>query len=182
VGAAVCGNAVAVLRADGTLAEPGEVGEVCMRGHNVMLGYDGNPEETTRCFSGGWFHSGDMGVWAEKSHHVPRLLTLVGRSKNIIKVGGEAVSLEELDRLILEIPGVLDAASVAIGDSTYGERPACIVHVSESAITPSVIRDALSKRLSQQKLPLRIEFVANVPRTANGKIIRSAIKAQYFED
>src|SRR2546423_5911889 len=86
IGVALLGNEVVVLTAEGDLAEVGEVGEICMRGHNVMSRYAANPEATEEAFHGGWFHSGDIGFATTDEGSGQTFFVISGRAKNIAKV------------------------------------------------------------------------------------------------
>src|SRR4029079_4781660 len=121
VGAALLGNEVAVLREDGSRAAPGERGELCMRGHNVMLAYHGNPEATREAFRAGWFHSQDLGHELVEPTTGSSLFVITGRQKNMAKVLGQAVSLDEMERVLIRLPGVADAACFTVPDQILGE-------------------------------------------------------------
>jgi acyl-CoA synthetase (AMP-forming)/AMP-acid ligase II len=174
VGTAVAGNEVAVL-VDGRPAPPGTAGEVCVRGHNVMTGYLGNPAATTAAFAGGWFHTGDLGheVLAADGR---RYVVLTGRAKNVAKVQGESVSLEEIDRLLLAVPGIRDAASVALPDRFLGERIVTgIVAGPPGGAADGVderVREALRSALAPGLGPRRIVRLERIPRTPTGKVLR----------
>ncbi|MFL6128906.1 MAG: class I adenylate-forming enzyme family protein [Mycobacteriales bacterium] len=186
VGTAVTGNEVAVL-VDGQPAPPGTRGEVCVRGHNVMTGYLGNPEATAEAFAGGWFHTRDLGhevVGADGRRH----LVLTGRTKNVAKVQGESVSLEEIDRVLLSVPGIRDAASVAVPDRFLGERIVTGIVTGAGPDGPAGldgparadgadglderVRAALGAALPARLGPRRIVRLERIPRTPTGKVLR----------
>src|SRR5262249_39488659 len=98
------------------------LGEVIMRGNNVMKGYFDQPDGTTQAFRGGWFHSGDIGVW-----HPVGDLELRDRKKDIIISGGENISTIEVEQTVARHPAVLECAVVAIPDDKWGERPKAFV-------------------------------------------------------
>ncbi|MFI5819515.1 class I adenylate-forming enzyme family protein [Streptomyces rishiriensis] len=175
VGVAVPGNEVAVLGPDGRRARPGEPGEICMRGHNVMSRYAGNDEATAEAFAGGWFHSQDLGHEVLDEETGRTYFVITGRSKNIAKVRGEAVSLEELERALLRLPGVLDAACAAVPDPLLGEVVAVALHAPES-VGDDAVRTHLRAHFAEAVQPGRILRVPEVPRTATGKIIRPALR------
>ncbi|MEU1401640.1 class I adenylate-forming enzyme family protein [Streptomyces sp. NPDC005728] len=170
IGTAVYGNEVAVFTDNGDRARPGEIGEIRMRGHNVMSRYAGNPEATEEAFRGGWFHSGDLGYEVVSAESPGNLLVITGRTKNMAKVRGEAVSLEEMERALLRLDGVLDAACVAVPDSVDGEAVTAVV-VSPQRSQSEVFQH-LKTAFSANALPRRIVFADRVPRTSTGKIIR----------
>ena len=98
------------------------LGEVVMRGNNVMKGYFEQPDATAEAFRGGWFHSGDIGVW-----HPDGYIELRDRKKDIIISGGENISTIEVEQAVARHPAVLECAVVAIPDETWGERPKAFV-------------------------------------------------------
>ncbi len=178
IGTALYGNEVAVLTPEGTRAAPGEIGEICMRGHNVMMGYAGNDAATREAFQGGWFHSQDLGFEILDPESGRSFLTITGRIKNIAKVGGEAVSLDEMDRVLLALPQIRDAACVARPHRMLGEEIIAAV-VLEPVDQPA---DSLFAHLkavfSSTVLPRRIVRLAAIPRTATGKVLRAELAQQ----
>ncbi|AUG77894.1 acyl--CoA ligase [Kitasatospora sp. MMS16-BH015] len=173
VGAAVFGCEIAVFAEDGTPCPPGGTGEIRMRGHSVMAGYGGNPEATAAAFQGGWFRSGDLGHLVERGGADP-LLVITGRAKNIAKVRGEAVSLEEMERALCALDFVRDAACVPVPHRFDGER-------ITAAVVTAAERDAeiaahLRTLFPAAALPHRIVRVPVVPRTATGKILRPELR------
>lgn len=174
IGAALYGNEVAVLSASDERVALGEEGEICIRGHNVMSGYAGNASATEEAFRGGWFHSGDIGIAVEDPESVRTFFVITGRRKNIAKVRGESVSLDELDRVLRAVPGVLDAACVAVAHRSHGEEIIAAVKVSE-ADWPIDLHAWLKTALPPTALPRRIVRLAVIPRTATGKIRRGEL-------
>lgn len=171
VGSEMFGNEVVVCDELGRPVPDGTAGEVCMVGHSVMIGYDDNPDANAEAFSFGRFRSGDIGVFAEREPG-RRFLTLTGRIKNIVKVGGVAVSLDELDRLIQAIPGVREALTFRVPDAIRGDRINAWVVAEHASLTADAIMAVLAAHMSVDRLPTSIRFVAELPRTPNGKIKR----------
>ncbi len=130
------------------------MGEVVMRGNNVMKGYYRDPEATAKAFRGGWFHSGDLGVM-----HPNGYIGLRDRAKDIIISGGENISTIEVEQVILRHPAVLECAVIAIPDPKWGETPKAFVTLKTGA---SLDADALvafcRERLAHFKAPRAIEF------------------------
>ena len=170
IGAAVYGNEMAVLRADGSRAEPGEHGEICMRGYNVMSRYAGNERETAAAFLGGWFHSQDLGYALRDEDDGREYFFITGRSKNIAKIGGESVSLEEMERFLRAAPGVRDAACARLPHSLTGEQIAVAVVLEGEQ--RGDLRAHLATAFSAAVLPRRFVVLDAIPRTATGKILR----------
>jgi len=177
IGVAVDGNEVAVLDARGYAVGPGEVGEICMRGHNVMAGYLGNAEANEEAFRDGWFRSGDLGTVMRDPDVDGDLFVITGRAKNMAKVAGEAVSLEEAERALRRLTGVVDAACAAVPDSLYGERLVALL-VADREIPDDAVRAHLAAAMAPAAQPARILRVSDIPRTATGKIRRPELKAQ----
>lgn len=171
VGCELFGNQVAIMGPDGEILRDGEVGEVVMRGHNVMLRYYNNEDATSSAFSNGWFHSGDLGRFTADSIE-NRYLVLTGRLKNIIKTGGLLVSLEDIDRLLLQHSSITDAVSCPITDDYLGEASISIIVLSES-LTEDEVKGYLSSFLAKSKLPKRIYIVDEIPKSKNGKVNRT---------
>ncbi|MFI9568922.1 class I adenylate-forming enzyme family protein [Streptomyces rishiriensis] len=178
VGVAVYGNEVAVLDENCRPVPAGEVGEVCMRGFNVMSGYAGNAGATAEAFRDGWFHSQDLGhvVREEGREYV----VLTGRLKNIAKVSGETVSLEEMDRVLRALPEVRDAACVTVADRFTGESIIAAVVLTGRADAAGPWT-ALRARFSPAVLPSRLVPVEEIPRTATGKVLRPRLSALLSE-
>ncbi|GGZ70883.1 class I adenylate-forming enzyme family protein [Streptomyces echinoruber] len=175
IGVAVDGNEVAVLLSDGSPARPGQTGEICMRGHNVMSRYAGNAEATAEAFRGGWFHSQDLGHLVRDEQTGRDFFVVTGRVKNIAKVRGETVSLEEMERVLRALPGVRDAACAAVPDPLLGETVAVAVSAPD-VVTDAALRAHMRAHFAEAVQPSRILRVAQVPRTSTGKILRPVLK------
>jgi fatty-acyl-CoA synthase len=143
------------------------MGEVVMRGNNVMKGYFQDPEGTADAFRGGWFHSGDLGVW-----HADGYLELRDRAKDIIISGGENISTIEVEAAIDSYPGVLEVAVVSHPDEKWGERPKAFVVVrpGETPPTAAQIIAHVRTQIAHYKAPDQVEIVESLPKTATGKI------------
>jgi Acyl-CoA synthetases (AMP-forming)/AMP-acid ligases II len=141
------------------------LGEVFLRGNNVMKGYLKNPDATVEAFAGGWFHTGDLGVW-----HPDGYLEIKDRSKDIIISGGENISSIEIEDVLYSHPAVLEAAIVARPDEKWGETPCAFVALKDGAIvTEADILAFCRERMAHFKVPKTIAFTP-LPKTATGKI------------
>jgi acyl-CoA synthetase (AMP-forming)/AMP-acid ligase II len=176
IGVAIEGNEVAVLRRDGTAAADGEAGEIVMRGHNVMNGYARNETATREAFDGDWFHSGDLG-YATADGSGRRFFVITGRLKNVAKVHGESVSLEEMDRALCQHPGVDDAACVSVPDPVLGEAIVAAVSVTDG-FDEAALRETLARQFPIAVLPRRFVRLASIPRTSTGKLRRHQLAEQ----
>jgi fatty-acyl-CoA synthase len=141
------------------------IGEIVMRGNNVMMGYYKDPEATAKAFEGGWFHSGDLAVM-----HPDNYAQIMDRKKDIIISGGENISTVEIENVIYRHPDVLEVAVVPIPDEKWGEVPKAFV-VPKPGSNPSAenIINFCKENLARFKAPKIIEF-GELPKTATGKI------------
>ncbi len=141
------------------------MGEVVMRGNNVMKGYFDDPEATADAFAGGWFHSGDLGVM-----HPDGYLELRDRKKDIIISGGENISTIEVEHTLVKHPSVLECAVVAMPDPKWGEVPKAFVALRPGReATEQDLIDFCRERIAHFKCPKAVEFM-ELPKTATGKI------------
>jgi fatty-acyl-CoA synthase len=154
------------------------MGEVVVRGDQVMDGYYCEPEATRAVVSDGhWFHTGDMAVWDEEAY-----ISIVDRKKEIIISGGENISSIEIERAIGSHPAVLECAVVSAPDDTWGEAPAAIVMRKPGAkLTVEELGAFLASRLSRYKLPRIIEFREEpLPKTGTGKIRKLVLREKFW--
>ena len=141
------------------------MGEVVMRGNNVMKGYFRDPEATAEAFAGGWFHSGDLGVV-----HPDGYIELRDRKKDIIISGGENISTIEVEHTLVKHPAVLEAAVVAVPHAKWGEVPKAFVSLRPGArLGEQELIDFCRERLAHFKCPKSVEF-GELPKTSTGKI------------
>ncbi len=157
----------------GDIFRDGEaMGEVVMRGNNVMKGYFDNEEATDTAFRSGYFHSGDIAVW-----HPDNYIDLRDRSKDIIISGGENISTIEVERSIVSHPAVLECAVVAIPDDKWGERPKAFVTLKPGeAVESSEIIEHVRSQLAHFKAPDMVEVVDELPKTSTGKIQKYVLR------
>ena len=146
---------------------PGEQGEVCCRGYNVMRGYYNMPEETRRTIDAdGWLHSGDLGVMDEDGY-----LSITGRLKDMIIRGGENVYPREIEEFLYTMEGVRDVQVVGVPSSRYGEEVGAFVILKEGYdYAPEDIRDFCRGKIARYKTPKHVAFVDEYPMTASGKV------------
>ena len=146
-------------------ADAETMGEVVMRGNNVMKGYFADEAATADAFRGGWFHSGDLGVMHPDGH-----IEIRDRAKDIIISGGENISTIEVERALVRHPDVLEAAVVAVPDEKWGERPKAFVSLRPGAAVTAAELIAFSREtLPGFKAPSEIEF-GELPKTSTGKV------------
>jgi acyl-CoA synthetase (AMP-forming)/AMP-acid ligase II len=147
------------------------LGEVIMIGNNVAKGYYEQPEATAEAFRGGWFHSGDIGVW-----HPDGYIELRDRKKDIIISGGENISTIEVEQCVARHPAVMECAVVAIPDEKWGERPKAFVSLKpgQHATEPEII-DFCKQHIAGFKAPAAVEF-GDLPKTSTGKIQKFVLR------
>jgi long-chain acyl-CoA synthetase len=170
---------VRIVDDNGADVPRGEIGELWIRGANVIPGYWKNPDATEAAFGGGWFRSGDLGfVDDEGFHHV------VDRKKDVIIRGGENVYCAEVEAALLEQPKVRDAAVIGLPHPELGEEVAAVIQVDpldEVPSTAEALRAALGERLARFKIPTSIKLTTGeLPRTATGKILKRELRTGYF--
>jgi fatty-acyl-CoA synthase len=142
------------------------IGEIVMRGNNVMSGYFEDEKATEDAFRGGMMHSGDLGVM-----HPDGYIELRDRAKDIIISGGENISTVEVEQAIESHPAVLEVAVVGVPDEKWGERPkAFVVRRSGAEVTDTVLIEYVRAHIARFKAPKAIEFVDALPRTSTGKV------------
>jgi fatty-acyl-CoA synthase len=153
------------------------IGEVVMRGNNVMKGYFDQPEATEVAFQGGWFHSGDLAVW-----HPDGYIELRDRKKDIIISGGENISTIEVEQTILQHPAVLECAVIAIPDEKWGERPKAFVTLKvDQELTEEALIGFCRDNLAHFKCPDAIAF-CDLPKTSTGKVQKYILRMQEWGD
>ncbi len=152
------------------------MGEVVMQGDAVMKGYYDDPEATAEAFRGGWFHSGDLAVW-----HPDGYIELQDRSKDIIISGGENISSQEVEKVIMEHPAVLEVCVVGVPDDRWGEVPkAFIVPRDGGTVSADEIINFTRDRIAHFKAPKSVEF-GDLPKTATGKIQKYILRDREWE-
>jgi fatty-acyl-CoA synthase len=150
------------------------VGEVCLRGNNVMRGYFRDPEATGEAIRDGWFYSGDLAVM-----HPDGYFELRDRSKDIIISGGENIASIEVEQALAAHPDVLEAAVVARTHDRWGEVPAAFVVTRKDAqVDESALVEFARRRVAGFKVPKKIVLVDELPKTATGKVQKFVLRAQ----
>jgi long-chain acyl-CoA synthetase len=166
-----------IMSLDGDRELPiGEVGELWARGPQVVKGYWNNPEATAATFVDGWVRTGDLARLDEEG-----FLYIVDRAKDMVIRGGENIYSIEVENVLFDHPGVMDAALVGLPHRTLGEEPAAVVHLApgESA-SEEELKAWVRARLAVFKTPVRILFLPEpLPRNANGKILKNELKTLF---
>jgi len=156
--------------ASGEVLGPNQEGELWVRGPQIMKGYLNNPEATARTIDqDGWLHTGDIGYADEAGHFF-----IVDRLKELIKYKGFQVAPAELEGILLSHPAVADAAVIPCADEEAGEVPKAFV-VLKGETTADEIIDFVAERLAPHKKIRYVEFIAQIPKSASGKILRRVL-------
>jgi acyl-CoA synthetase (AMP-forming)/AMP-acid ligase II len=153
---------------------PDTPGEIVMRGPKVFKGYWRDPDATAAAFTGGWFHSGDIGVRDADGY-----LFVVDRLKDMIVSGGENIASSEVERVLQSHDAVLEVAVVARPDDRWGEVPVAFVVPRDGAVVEADELMALCRdQLAKFKVPKDVRFIEALPRNPSGKVLKRELREQ----
>jgi long-chain acyl-CoA synthetase len=156
----------------GELLDVNCVGEICVRGGNVMHGYWNNPEETAKALRAGWLLTGDVGYRDADGYYY-----ITDRKKDMLLVNGINVYPREIEELIYQFPGVKEAAVVGIPDSRKGEQPLAFVAIKDAHVLDErALLSFLKENLADYKVPRRVVCLPQLPRNATGKVLKTALR------
>jgi len=174
IGLPIPSTEITIRDDEGNEVPLGEVGEICIRGPQVMAGYWNQPEETAKALGAdGYFKSGDIGFMNEAG-----LVKIVDRKKDMILVSGFNVYPNEIEQIVALHPGVLECAAVGIPDEKSGEAVKLFVVRRDPALTEQALSRYCIENFTSYKRPRQIEFRADLPKTAVGKILRRELRAK----
>jgi long-chain acyl-CoA synthetase len=172
IGTPVAGVEMRLVGPDGTDVPAGEVGEIAIRGHNVMKGYWGKPEATAEAIPDGWFRTGDLARADEDGYYF-----IVDRKKEMIIRGGYNVYPREIEEVLYEHPAVAEAAVVGLAHNDLGEEVGAAVALKPGATaTPEELRDYVKQRVAAYKYPREVWLVEELPKGPTGKILRREVR------
>jgi len=172
VGPPVPGVEAAITGEDGRKLPAGQTGELIVKGPNVMKGYFNKPEETEAVLKGGWLHTGDMARIDDDGY-----IYIVDRKKDLIIVDGMNVYPREIEDLVLKNPLIEECAMIGIPDGRGSETPVLYIKKKDDeVITEADIRNYLKGRIAQFKIPRKIIFIDEFPKTATGKIKKTELR------
>lgn len=165
---------VSVQDDQGNLLPPGQTGEICVRGGNVMRGYWNQPEESAKVLRNGWLLTGDVGCRDADGYFF-----ITDRKKDMLIVNGNNVYPREIEEIIYQFPGVREAAVVGVPDSRKGEHPVAFVAPQEGIrVEEKALIHFVRDRLADYKVPREVHFLAALPRNATGKILKTTLRQQ----
>jgi len=172
IGLPISSTDACIKAEDGSIVATGEVGELCIRGPQVMTGYWKKPEETANAIDAdGWLHTGDMAKMDEKG-----FVYIVDRKKDMILVSGFNVYPNEVEDVIAMMPEVMEVAAIGVQDEKSGEVVKVVVVKKDPALTEQQIKDYARKNLTAYKCPRIVEFRKELPKTNVGKILRRELR------
>jgi long-chain acyl-CoA synthetase len=163
---------VSVQDDEGRMLGPTEVGEICVRGGNVMLGYWNKPEETAQVMRNGWLLTGDVGYRDADGYYY-----ITDRKKDMLLVNGINVYPREIEEVIYQFPGVKEAAVIGVPDARKGEQPMAFVVANDGAVLDDrALLQFLRSQLADYKIPRKVVMLPALPRNATGKILKTSLR------
>ena len=172
VGRPLPGVELRLIDEGGEDVDPGDPGEIVVRGPNVFKGYWSDAEATERAFVDGWFRTGDVGVLDDDGD-----LFIVDRRRDLVIVSGFNVYPREVEDVLLRHPAVADCAVVGMPDGRTGESVRAIVVLREGAQeSPDALIEHCRRSLAPYKVPARVDVVQAIPRNAAGKVLRRELR------
>lgn len=174
IGLPIPNTEISIQDNDGRHLELGEVGELCVRGPQVMRGYLNDPVETRKVLSeDGWLHTGDIAVVDDKGY-----VRIVDRKKDMILVSGFNVYPNEIENVVADHDGVLEVAAIGIDDEESGEVVKLCIVKKDPALTATEVLEFCKDRLTRYKWPKHIEFYSELPKSNVGKILRRVLREE----
>jgi long-chain acyl-CoA synthetase len=163
---------VSIQDDSGKLLGAEEIGELCVRGGNVMLGYWKQPEETAKAIRNGCLLTGDIGYRDKEGYYF-----ITDRKKDMLLVNGINVYPREIEEVMYQFPGVKEAAVIGKPDSRKGEQPVAFVAANEGQVLEeTALRHFLRRHLADYKVPRKVVILPGLPRNATGKILKTALR------
>jgi len=169
------GNEMRVVDEEDREVAHGELGEIVLRGENILKGYYKNPEANKSAFRNGWFHTGDIGY---RDHD--GFFYIVDRKSDMIIRGGENIYPREIDEVLYQHPAVSAAATIGVPDQLYGEEVSAFIVLKEGReITEAEMIDHCRPHLADFKCPKTIHFVSEIPKGPTGKLLKRELTRLY---
>ena len=173
IGPPVPGVEVAIWDEQNRVVAAGEIGEIMVRGRNVMRGYHHLPEETAKTITDGWLHTGDLGTIDHDG-----FVSITGRKKDLIISAGENIYPREIEEILAQHPKVKEVAVIGVKDEIRGEVPKAFVIVRDGMnVDEKELRSFCRSNLANYKVPKYFELVADLPRTPTGKVLKRMLSA-----
>jgi len=160
-----------VVDSEGIEVPRGEIGELIVKGPNVMKGYLGMPEETSLTIKDDWLYTGDLATMDEEGY-----IYIVDRKKDLILVGGYNVYPREVEEVLYQHPAIIEAAVIGVPDEQLGEAVKAYIVRKDSGLMDEEIRAFLQDKLVKYKVPKYIEYIVELPKNSSGKILRKSLR------
>lgn len=167
---------VCVVRDDRSNCDPGEPGEVLVRGPHLMTGYWNRPDATAETIVDGWLHTGDVATMDADG-----FVTIIDRTKDMLISGGENVYPAEIENVLLGHPAITDAAVIGVPSATWGESPLAVVVVSDVGVCAEDVMAHTRGKLAPFKTVKKVEFVTEIPRNPSGKVLKRELRERFPE-
>ncbi len=169
------GPEVCIMDDNGNILKQGNVGEICIKGDNVTLGYENNDDANKTSFTNGWFRTGDQGYFDNDGY-----LKISGRLKEIINKGGEKISPLEVDNILMDHPSIDQAVCFGYEDKMLGENIASAIIIKDGMeCSENDVLNYAEKKLAKFKIPKKIFFVDEIPKGATGKLQRNVLAKKF---
>jgi acyl-CoA synthetase (AMP-forming)/AMP-acid ligase II len=169
------GNEMKVVDDHDDEVREGELGEIVLRGENILKGYFRDEEATRRAFRGGWFHTGDIGYRDQDG-----FFYIVDRKSDMIIRGGENIYPREIDEVLYQHPAVAAAATIGVPDQLYGEEVTAFIVLKDGMkIGEDALIDFCRQRLADYKCPKAIHFVREIPKGPTGKLLKRELAKKF---
>ena len=169
------GPEVCIMDDNGNILKQGNVGEICIKGDNVTLGYENNDDANKTSFTNGWFRTGDQGYFDNDGY-----LKISGRLKEIINKGGEKISPLEVDNVLMDHPSIDQAVCFGYEDKMLGENIASAIIIKDGMeCSENEVLNYAEKKLAKFKIPKKIFFVDEIPKGATGKLQRNVLAKKF---
>ncbi|MGG1675371.1 long-chain-fatty-acid--CoA ligase [Neobacillus sp. NRS-1170] len=165
-----------VVDPNGLEVQRGEIGELIVKGPNVMMGYLGMPEATSSALKDGWFYTGDLARMDEEGY-----IYIVDRKKDMIIVGGYNVYPREVEEVLYQHPAIVEVAVIGVTDKEYGEIVKAFVVSNDECLTVDSILHFCQDKLVKYKQPKQVEFMKELPKNSTGKILKRALQVEHVE-
>jgi long-chain acyl-CoA synthetase len=171
------GNEMKVVDEEDQEVPVGELGEIVLRGENILSGYFKNPEATERAFRGGWFHTGDIGYCDAEGFYY-----IVDRKSDMIIRGGENIYPREIDEVLYKHPAIAAAATIGVPDQLYGEEVAAFVVLKDGVeLEGDEVIEYCRQHLADYKCPKSVRIVKDIPKGPTGKLLKRELARQFGE-
>jgi long-chain acyl-CoA synthetase len=174
IGIPIANVEMSIQNDSGTMLAPNEVGEICVRGGNVMMGYWNQMEETAKVFRNGWLLTGDIGYYDADGYYY-----ITDRKKDMLLVNGNNVYPREIEEVIYQFPNVKEAAVVGQADARRGEQPIAFVVPNEGAsVDENALLKFIREKMADYKVPRQVIISTALPRNATGKVLKTELRKQ----